>query len=98
MTSLLPVERSAAAVLVALLVPAIVAYPGRTSAQSSTKAPAESTSASPARSNFGANVTELKIIDRTQGTGAEAVAGKAVVVHYTGWLYDPAAPDGHGAK
>jgi FKBP-type peptidyl-prolyl cis-trans isomerase FkpA len=98
MTSLLPFKRSAAAVLVALLVPAIVAYAGRASAQSSTKAPAESTSASPTKSNFGANVTELKIIDRKQGTGAEAVAGKAVVVHYTGWLYDPAAPDGHGAK
>ena len=26
------------------------------------------------------------------------VAGKTVVVHYTGWLYDPAAPDGHGKK
>ena len=30
--------------------------------------------------------------------GVEAVAGKNVVVHYTGWLYDPAAPDGHGKK
>ena len=43
-------------------------------------------------------MTELKKIDVKQGTGAEAVAGKTVVVHYTGWLYDPAAPNGHGAK
>ena len=43
-------------------------------------------------------VTELKKIDVKQGDGAEAVAGKAVIVHYTGWLYDPAAADGHGAK
>ena len=43
-------------------------------------------------------MTELQIIDNTKGTGAEAVSGKAVVVHYTGWLYDPAAADGHGAK
>ena len=21
-----------------------------------------------------------------------------MIVHYTGWLYDPAAPDGHGTK
>ena len=49
-------------------------------------------------SKIGANVTELKKIDIKQGSGAEAVAGKTVVVHYTGWLYDPAAPDGHGAK
>jgi FKBP-type peptidyl-prolyl cis-trans isomerase FkpA len=56
--------------------------------------PASSTTAS----KFGANVTDLKIIDQKQGTGAEAVAGKPVIVHYTGWLYDPAAPDGHGKK
>jgi FKBP-type peptidyl-prolyl cis-trans isomerase len=43
-------------------------------------------------------VTDLKKIDVKQGDGAEAVAGKIVVVHYTGWLYDPAAADGHGAK
>jgi len=49
-------------------------------------------------SKIGANVTELKKIDTKQGSGVEAVAGKTVIVHYTGWLYDPAAPDGHGAK
>jgi FKBP-type peptidyl-prolyl cis-trans isomerase FkpA len=46
----------------------------------------------------GAKVTELQKIDVNAGTGAEAVAGKGVVVHYTGWLYDPSKPDGHGAK
>jgi FKBP-type peptidyl-prolyl cis-trans isomerase len=34
----------------------------------------------------GATVTELKIEDTKMGTGAEAVAGKSVLVHYTGWL------------
>ena len=52
----------------------------------------------PLSSKIGAQVTELKKIDVKQGDGAEAVTGKTVVVHYTGWLYDPAAPDGHGAK
>jgi len=33
-----------------------------------------------------AAVTELKIEDSKVGTGAEAVAGKSVTVHYTGWL------------
>ena len=33
-----------------------------------------------------ATVTELKIDDRKVGTGTEAVAGKGVSVHYTGWL------------
>jgi FKBP-type peptidyl-prolyl cis-trans isomerase FkpA len=43
-------------------------------------------------------VIELQTIELNAGTGAEAVSGKAVVVHYTGWLYDPATADGHGAK
>jgi FKBP-type peptidyl-prolyl cis-trans isomerase FkpA len=49
-------------------------------------------------SKFGAKVNELQIVDQKKGAGAEAVSGKAIVVHYTGWLYDPAAADGHGAK
>jgi FKBP-type peptidyl-prolyl cis-trans isomerase FkpA len=43
-------------------------------------------------SKMDATVGTLKKIDTKQGTGAEAVAGKPVVVHYTGWLYDPAQP------
>lgn len=34
------------------------------------------------------DVTELKKEDEVVGTGAEAVAGKTVSVHYTGWLTD----------
>ena len=45
-----------------------------------------------------ANVTELKTIDTVVGTGAEAVAGHTVSVHYTGWLYDEAAADHKGKK
>ncbi len=40
----------------------------------------------------------LKMTDVKQGTGAEAVPGKTVVVHYTGWLYDAAKPDHKGQK
>lgn len=43
-------------------------------------------------------MTELQKTDTRQGTGADATAGKAVIVHYTGWLYDDAAPDHKGAK
>lgn len=32
------------------------------------------------------------------GTGAEATSGKSVTVHYTGWLYEAAAPDHKGKK
>lgn len=45
-----------------------------------------------------ATIKGLKMIDHKVGTGAEAVAGKTVVVHYTGWLFDAAAPDNKGKK
>jgi FKBP-type peptidyl-prolyl cis-trans isomerase FkpA len=40
----------------------------------------------------------MKVTDVEVGSGAEAVAGKTVSVHYTGWLYDESAPDQHGKK
>jgi FKBP-type peptidyl-prolyl cis-trans isomerase FkpA len=40
----------------------------------------------------------LSITDNTVGTGALAVQGKNAVVHYTGWLYDPTAPQSKGTK
>ena len=36
--------------------------------------------------------------DLIVGTGAEAVAGSHVTVHYTGWLFDAAAADNKGRK
>jgi len=52
----------------------------------------------PPQSKLDAKVTQLQIIDTTVGTGPEAVKGKVVVVHYTGWLYDPSLPDKKGKK
>lgn len=43
-------------------------------------------------------ITELQIIDVTEGDGAEAQAGQDVVVHYTGWLYEPGADENKGEK
>ena len=43
-------------------------------------------------------ITALKIIDKKVGDGNEAKAGSTVKVDYTGWLYDPAAPDQKGKK
>jgi FKBP-type peptidyl-prolyl cis-trans isomerase FkpA len=60
--------------------------------------PARSTVSTPTSSKLDANVTELKKIDVKQGTGAEARAGRPVIVHYTGWLHDPSASDGKGRK
>ncbi len=44
------------------------------------------------------SITELEKIDRNVGTGKEAMPGISVDVHYTGWLYDPSKPEGHGTK
>jgi len=63
-----------------------------------TLALAADTAPAPPQSKLGATVTQLQISDTAVGTGAEAVKGKTVVVHYTGWLYDPAAPNSKGKK
>lgn len=44
------------------------------------------------------NVTELKKIDTVVGSGKAAFPGLDAVVHYTGWIYNPAKPEGHGKK
>jgi FKBP-type peptidyl-prolyl cis-trans isomerase FkpA len=40
----------------------------------------------------------LQIEDLVVGSGAEAVTGKSINVHYTGWLYDPTQPKNRGRK
>ena len=43
-------------------------------------------------------VAEVIKSDSRVGTGAEAVAGRTVTVHYTGWLFDESRPDKKGAQ
>ena len=49
------------------------------------------------QSKLNAKGMELQKIDVKQGSGAEALKGKTVVVHYIGWLYDPVTTQ-KGAK
>jgi len=49
-------------------------------------------------SKLNAMPKELQKVDVKQGAGAEAVSGKPVLVHYTGWIYDESKPDKKGAK
>jgi FKBP-type peptidyl-prolyl cis-trans isomerase FkpA len=79
--------------LLQVLVASVVVYAGQI-------AVAQTPGVSPEQgvSKLDATPTELKKIDTKQGSGAEATAGKTVVVNYTGWLYDPAAPDRKGKK
>lgn len=41
---------------------------------------------------------KVEIIDTVVGKGKEAVPGKTVVVHYTGWFYKPLAAKQRGRK
>ena len=43
-------------------------------------------------------ITTLEITDASVGSGKEAVAGRTVTVHYTGWLYDEKAAGHRGKK
>lgn len=56
------------------------------------------TSTAQGLSKLDATQSGLHKIDVKQGNGAEAVAGRTVVVHYTGWLSDTSKPDSRGAK
>ena len=55
-------------------------------AENSASQQAQTQSAPAATTPGNANMTELKIEELKPGTGAEAVVGKTVSVHYTGWL------------
>jgi FKBP-type peptidyl-prolyl cis-trans isomerase FkpA len=52
-----------------------------------------STPSSPSPAGAPFSQTDLRA-----GTGAEAVAGRTLTVHYTGWLYAAAQPDQKGQQ
>jgi FKBP-type peptidyl-prolyl cis-trans isomerase len=70
----------------------LLASPGTAFAQTPGTAP------TPQESKLDAKITQLQQTDISVGSGAEAVPGKIAVVHYTGWLYDPASVDKKGRK
>jgi len=51
-----------------------------------------------ASTTAAAPITELERIDVVKGTGEGISSGQRAVVHYTGWLYDPSAPDHKGTQ
>ncbi|MBI2189857.1 MAG: FKBP-type peptidyl-prolyl cis-trans isomerase [Acidobacteria bacterium] len=45
-----------------------------------------------------ASANRTAATDLRVGTGVEAVAGRTLTVHYTGWLYAPTQPDQKGQQ
>lgn len=54
--------------------------------------------AAPAAFKAPARLTQLVKHDLVQGRGRLAVTGDTVTIHYTGWLFSPAAPRQQGRK
>lgn len=88
----------ARAVLPALLMIAVMLAACQPSAGDRSEQLADTNAAPAAAISEDKRVDELQITDVTLGDGALAEAGKNVVVHYSGWLYDPEQPDNKGAK
>lgn len=62
-------------------------------------APAEAPqTAAPEPEPAPAPITELQRIDMHVAPGEGVSTGQVAVVHYTGWLYEPGAPDNKGTK
>lgn len=69
-----------------------------TDARDDTRAAEASPAPEAAASAAAAAPRDLIVKDLRPGKGQPVVAGAWVRVHYTGWLYDAAAPDGKGRK
>jgi FKBP-type peptidyl-prolyl cis-trans isomerase FkpA len=69
--------------------------PAPASVAETSPAPANATPATPSTGNETMPLTKKDLL---VGTGAEIKSGQSALVHYTGWLYDAAAPDNKGKQ
>jgi FKBP-type peptidyl-prolyl cis-trans isomerase FkpA len=91
------------ATTLALAVLALVACGKRDKPDTETTATAPAnapdTAAAPATTTpTGTETMPMQQTDLAPGNGAEIKSGQSALVHYTGWLYDAAAPDNKGKQ
>ncbi len=78
---------------------ALILAVAATFVQAGTETAASASGASAAAAGDAAAIGKtLVMTDTVVGKGAEAGLGNQVEVHYTGWLYDPAASNGRGKQ
>jgi len=61
-------------------------------------AAADATTAPATPTPSGGETMDLQKTDLAPGNGAEIRSGQTALVHYTGWLYDAAAPENKGKQ
>jgi FKBP-type peptidyl-prolyl cis-trans isomerase len=59
---------------------------------------AEATPSATATTSTGTETMPLQKTDLSPGNGAEIASGQTALVHYTGWLFDAAAPENKGKQ
>jgi peptidylprolyl isomerase len=94
--------------LIAIMLTALNAVaatePAKPAAVATAAAPLPEASAAPLRlapdKPLPKELTQLTIIDREIGdtSSRKSVSGSPILVHYTGWIYDPSKPDGKGIQ
>ena len=94
-----PAPALSAALLVLLLALASFAAPTAL-AQAPGTAPGTAAGTGPASAPAlpAAEPKELAVVDVVVGSGTELRSGDVAIVHYTGWLFDPAAADRRGSR
>jgi FKBP-type peptidyl-prolyl cis-trans isomerase FkpA len=68
------------------------------SSEPAASAPASEQDSAAATPETGAPAMPLQKTDLTPGSGAEISKDQTALVHYTGWLYDAAAPENKGKQ
>jgi FKBP-type peptidyl-prolyl cis-trans isomerase len=88
--------------LVSVAFVVVACSPSGKNADTSSTAPTAAAESAPAASSpasaQGTESMPLQKIELAPGNGAEIKSGQTALVHYTGWLYDTAAPENKGKK